>query len=139
MPFAHLADTVLILHFAIVIFVVAGLPAIIIGNWLRWAWVNGFVFRVLHLAAIVLISAQAWLGQYCPLTVLESWLRVQAGGAAYGASFVQHWLERLLYFNAPLWVFAMAYSLFAALVVWAWWFYPPRRRQAPHTATTRSR
>ena len=139
MLFSFLADAVLLIHFAIVVFVVAGLPAIVIGNWLRWAWVNACVFRVLHLAAIVVIAAQAWLGQYCPLTVLESWLRVQAGGAAYGASFVQHWLERLLYFNAPLWVFAVAYTLFAALVVLAWWFYPPSRSQTTPTAATRSR
>ena len=128
MPASLLADTVLILHFAVVVFVVAGLPAIVIGNCLRWAWVNAYFFRVLHLLAILVIAAQAWLGQYCPLTVLESWLRVQAGQAAYDASFVQHWLERVLYFNAPLWVFAIAYSLFAVLVAWAWWFYPPRRR-----------
>lgn len=117
---ATLADSVLLLHFAIVIFVVAGLPAIVIGNWLKWAWANAYGFRVLHLAAIVVIAAQAWLGQHCPLTLLESWLRVQAGGVAYDASFVQHWLARLIYFNAPLWVFALAYSLFAAFVVWAW-------------------
>ena len=139
MPFPFLADTVLLIHFAIVVFVVAGLPVIVAGNWLGWAWVNAYLFRVLHLLAILVIAAQAWLGQYCPLTVLESWLRMQAGEAAYDASFVQHWLERVLYFNAPLWVFAIAYSLFAALVAWAWWLYPPRRRQAPHTAATRSR
>jgi Protein of Unknown function (DUF2784) len=139
MQIARLADTVLLIHFAIVAFVVAGLPTIVIGNWLQWGWVNAYGFRVLHLAAIVVISAQAWLGQYCPLTVLESWLRVQAGGAAYGASFVQHWLERLFYFNAPLWVFAVVYTLFAALVALVWWFYPPSRSQARHTAATRSR
>jgi Protein of Unknown function (DUF2784) len=138
-PFTFFADTVLLVYFAIVVFVVSGLPAIVIGNWLRWAWVNAYGFRVLNLAAIVVIAAQAWLGQYCPLTVLESWLRVQAGGAAYGASFVQHWLARLVYFNAPLWVFAVAYSLFAVLVALAWWFYPPRQRQAPPTAAARSR
>ncbi len=139
MPFPFLADTVLLIHFAIVVFVVAGLPVIVAGNWLGWAWVNAYFFRVLHLLAILVITAQAWLGQYCPLTLLESWLRLQAGEAAYGTSFVQHWLERALYFNAPLWVFAVVYSLFAALVALAWWFYPPRRRQAPHTAITRSR
>ncbi len=128
MPFSFLADTVLLIHFAVVVFVVAGLPAIMIGNWLEWAWVNAYGFRVMHLAAIVVIAAQAWFGQYCPLTVLESWLRVKVGGVAYDSSFVQHWLARLLYFDAPLWVFALVYSMFAALVAWAWWVYPPKRR-----------
>jgi len=32
----------------------------------------------------------------------------------------------VLYFDAPLWVFACLYSVFGALVAWAWWRYPPR-------------
>jgi hypothetical protein len=126
-----LADVVLAVHFGVVVFVVAGLPAIVIGNRLKWAWVNSRGFRWLHLAAIGVITAQAWAGQYCPLTVLESWLRQQSGGQPYDSSFVQHWLERLIYFNAPLWMFALAYSAFALLVALAWWRYPPARRGVP--------
>jgi len=36
------------------------------------------------------------------------------------------WLDRLLYFEAPLWAFAVAYATFAALVAWTYWKYPPR-------------
>lgn len=131
MPYASLADAVLIVHFAVVVFVVGGLLAIPVGNALRWHWVNGWPFRLLHAAAIVVITAQAWLGQHCPLTVLEGWLRAQAGEALrYEVSFVQHWLERLMYFQAPLWVFALLYTVFAGLVALAWWRYPPKSNQA---------
>lgn len=122
-----LADVVLLLHFAVVLFVVGGLLLVIAGNRLHWRWVNALAFRLVHLAAIVVVVAQAWLGQACPLTTLEMWLRRQAGEAAYGASFIEHWVQRLLYYEAPSWVFTLAYSLFALGVLAAWWHFPPRR------------
>lgn len=129
--YASLADAVLIGHFAVVVFVVGGLVSIPVGNALRWQWVNAWTFRLLHALAIVVITAQAWLGQHCPLTVLEAWLRAQAGEALrYEQSFVQYWLERLIYFQAPVWVFAALYTAFAGVVALAWWRYPPRSRQA---------
>lgn len=126
MPYQLLADAVLLLHLGIVLFVVLGLPAILLGNRLGWAWVNRLGWRLLHLLAIGVVALQAWLGRYCPLTILESWLREQAGQAAYAGSFMQHWIERLLYHEAPLWVFAVLYTLFALAVLWAWWRHPPR-------------
>lgn len=125
--YAVLADVVLALHFGIVIFVIVALALILIGNGLRWSWVNGWWFRVTHLVAIGIVAAQAWLGVACPLTVLEIWLRQQAQQSVYRGSFVQHWLERWLYFDAPLWTFTVAYTVFALLVVLAWLRFPPRR------------
>ncbi len=126
--FRLLADAVLVLHFAVVAFVVGGLLLIIAGNLRHWRWVNGLLFRVAHVLAILVVVVQAWLGKLCPLTVLELWLRQLGGEAAYGESFIQHWIQRLLYYQAPLWVFALAYTVFALLVVAAWWIFPPRRR-----------
>ena len=127
MPYQLLADALLLFHFAIVIFVVLGLPAILIGNRREWAWVNRPVWRYAHLATIGVVIAQAWLGEYCFLTHWESALRIKAGQGSYQASFIQHWVERVLYFDAPLWVFACVYSAFGAAVAWAWWRFPPRR------------
>ena len=127
MPYQFLADAVLVVHFGVVLFVVGGLVVVLAGNWLHWAWVNRLWFRLAHLAAIAVVVLQAWLGQYCPLTTLESWLRVQAGSGAYETSFIEHWLHRLIYFQAPFWVFTVAYTAFAVLVLWAWWRVPPRR------------
>lgn len=126
MPYQLLADTVLLLHFGVVLFVIGGLVAVVVGNGLSWRWVNWLPFRVVHLAAIGVIAVQAWLGQYYPLTILESWLRVQAGQSAYAASFIEHWVQRVLYFQAPMWVFALLYTGFGALVLLAWWRFPPR-------------
>lgn len=123
-----LADAVLTLHLAIVAFVVFGLVLILAGNALRWRWVNGLTFRLAHLAAIGVVVAQAWLGVICPLTTLEMWLRQRAGEAGYDGSFIQHWFQTLLYYDAPAWVFTLAYSLFALAVAASWWAFPPRRR-----------
>ena len=124
---AALADAVLLLHFALVLFVVGGLPAIVVGNRRGWRWVNGRGFRGLHLVAIGVVALQAWLGADCPLTTLESWLRVQAGQAGYATSFVEHWIHRVLFHTAPAWVFTAGYTAFALLVALLWWRHPPRR------------
>lgn len=121
-----LADAVLALHLAVVVFVVAGLALIVIGNLRRWRWVNAWQFRGLHLAAIGIVVAEAWWGVTCPLTTLEMWLRRQAGGSTYGGSFVEHWFSRLLYYEAPPWVFTVAYTAFGVLVAAVWWRFPPR-------------
>jgi hypothetical protein len=126
MPYQLLADVVLAAHFAIVVFVVGGLVLIVAGNFYGWRFVNGWWFRLAHLAAIAVVVAQAWLGVVCPLTTLESWLRVRAGEAAYEASFIEHWLTRLLFYDAPAWVFTAAYTLFGGAVVATWWRFPPQ-------------
>lgn len=128
MPYQFLADLVLVLHMAIVLFVVGGLLLIVVGNLRSWRWVNHPRFRGLHLAAIAVVVAEAWLGIDCPLTSLETWLRVEAHAATYSASFVEHWLQRLLYYQAPPWVFVGAYTLFGLLVAACWWRYPPEWR-----------
>jgi len=119
--YRFLADTVLIVHFSFVVFVLLGCVAILIGPWMRWRWIYSRRFRWLHLAAIGVVVAQAWLGRLCPLTIWESELRRRAGQAGYDASFIQHWLQRLLYYDFPLWVFGVAYTVFGALIIALWW------------------
>lgn len=121
-----LADIVLLLHFSIVIFVVGGLVLIVAGNFLAWHWVNHLWFRVIHLTAIGVVIAEAWLEITCPLTTLEWWLREQAGVRPESASFIEYWVQRILFYDAPAWVFTGAYTLFGLLVAATWWFFPPK-------------
>ena len=127
MPYQFFADVVLLLHFGVVLFVVGGFVLIVAGNLRGWRWVNSRRFRLVHVAAIAVVVAQSWLGQDCPLTTLESWLRVQANGRAYDRGFIEHWVQRVLFYEAPFWVFVLAYTAFGLLVVAAWWYFPPRR------------
>jgi len=131
-----LADAVLLLHFGIVVFVVAGLGLIVVGNRQGWPWANALWFRLLHILAIAIVVAQAWLGAICPLTLLESWLRTRAGGAAYDGSFIEHWVQSVLFYDAPGWVFTTAYTAFGLLVLAAWWYFPPASRRRAANDTT---
>jgi hypothetical protein len=125
-PTQLLADAVLVAHFGVIVFVIGGLIAVVVGNWRDWHWVNAGAFRVTHMAAVAYIALQALLGKACPLTLLESWLRTKSGASGYPGSFVEYWLHRVIYYEAPAWVFAAAYVAFVLLVVAAWWRYPPR-------------
>lgn len=123
--YRFLADAVLVLHFAILAFIIIGQVLIVLGGFQQWRWITNPWFRFTHLISIGIVVAQAWLGRLCPLTILEEWLRQQAGGDSYQGSFVQYWLQRLLYYDFPLWTFTVAYSLFAILVVISWFRFPP--------------
>jgi Na+(H+)/acetate symporter ActP len=112
-----LADAMLALHVGVVLFVVGLLPLVIVGGMRGWAWVRRFGLRLTHVLLMVFIAGQAWLGQLCPLTVWEQDLRRIAGEVGYRESFIEHWLSRLLYWEAPWWVFVAVYTGFAVLVV----------------------
>ena len=128
MPYLLAADAVLLLHGLFVVFVVVGLILILAGKLMSWHWVRNWWFRVTHLLAIGVVVLQSWLGVICPLTKLEMLLRSKAGDVTYAGSFVSHWLEAILYYRAPTWVFAAIYTAFAAIVVWSWVWVPPHRR-----------
>ena len=125
-----LADFVLVTHALFVGFVVVGFGLILLGLARGWRWVRRPAFRYAHLAAIGVVVLQAWCGLECPLTSLENALRARAGQVGYGASFIQDWLNRLLYYRADTWVFTLLYSLFGAAVALVWWFAPPVRRRS---------
>ncbi len=126
--YALAADAVLSLHVLFVLFVVAGLVLIFVGRWMAWGWVRNRIFRITHLVAIGIVVLQAWIGMICPLTTIEMWLRERAGDATYSGAFIAHWLESLLYYQAPPWVFAACYTAFGALVVGSWFWVRPVRK-----------
>ncbi len=81
------ADLIVLLHFAFVIFVVAG--GLLALKWPKMAY--------LHIPAAVW---GAWIGfanWICPLTPLENYLRRLVGEAGYAGGFIEHYLTRVLY------------------------------------------
>ncbi|WP_159678315.1 DUF2784 domain-containing protein [Luteimonas sp. 9C] len=125
---ADLADAVLTIHVGIAVFVVGMTLALLVGGPLGWGWVRRRWLRWLHVALVLVIAVQAWLGRLCPLTIWEQWLRTRAGQQTYDASFIAHWLSKVLFFEAPWWTFVAAYSVLALAVAGAWILWPPRRR-----------
>jgi hypothetical protein len=119
-----IADALLVVHFLIAGFIVAGLVAVWIGAALGWTWIRNPWFRCLHLGAIAFVAAEALLGIACPLTVWEDMLR----GGIRAESFVARWLQHLLYYRAPEWVFTAAYVAWTLATLVTLRLVPPRRR-----------
>src|SRR4051812_38187999 len=117
------ADTILIIHFAFVAFVVGGLALTWIGATVGWRWIRNFWFRTAHLAAICFVAGESLLGVMCPLTVWEDALRGRAGDMG----FIARWLRRVMFFELPEAVFTVAYVVFALGVLLTYWLVPPRR------------
>ncbi len=120
------ADALLVVHSLFVAFVILGLVLTLVGGLRNWQWVRNPWFRLAHLGAIGFVVVQSWAGQICPLTLWENTLRRRAGEAGYSQSFIGHWLETLLYYDAPDWVFVAAYTGFGLLVLASWWWVKPR-------------
>jgi hypothetical protein len=87
MPYGFLADAVLLLHGAFVLFVVAG--GLLVLRWPRVAWV--------HVPAALWGAVIEFAGFICPLTPLEKAWRRAAGGEAYQGDFIEHYVTAALY------------------------------------------
>lgn len=87
MIYRLLADAVVGLHLAFVVFVVFGGLVVLLRPRLAWIHVPAAVWGAL-------VELGGWV---CPLTPLESRLRARAGGAGHGEGFVEHYLLPLLY------------------------------------------
>ena len=87
MIYRALADLVLAVHLAFVLFVVLG--GLLVLKWPRLAW--------LHIPAAiwgVLIEYTGWI---CPLTPLENSFRVRGGDAGFSGGFIEYYIQPVLY------------------------------------------
>jgi len=82
-----LADLVLVVHLAFVLFVVLG--GLLVLRWPRLAW--------LHVPAAVWGVLIEYTGWICPLTPLENSLRERGGGAGYSGGFIEDYIQPVLY------------------------------------------
>lgn len=87
MVYKILADFVLLLHFAFIIFVIFG-GLLALKN-VKWAW--------LHVPVAVWGALVEFTGWICPLTPLENWLYFKAGAGTYEERFIAHYLLPLIY------------------------------------------
>jgi len=87
MLYRILADVVVLVHLAFLLFAVFG--GILVLLWKRCAWV--------HLPAVLWAALIEFMGWVCPLTPLENWFREKGGGSGYRAGFVEHHILPMLY------------------------------------------
>lgn len=91
MLFSGLADLAVLLHALFILFVVGG--GFLVLRWPRLAW--------LHLPAALWGGMVELAGWFCPLTDLELYWRQRGGAVVYSDSFIEHYLEPLIY---PAWL-----------------------------------
>jgi hypothetical protein len=120
-----LADLVLFLHACYAAFVLGGLFLLPIGVRWHWRWALSRPFRLTHLMCTALVAVEALSGLICPLTWLENMLRVASAGAGYDHSFIGHIIHRFLYYEAPAWLFVVAYTILTLAVVLLYSYMPP--------------
>ncbi len=87
MSTAIVADLLVLLHLAFILFVLFG--GLLVLRWRRLLW--------LHLPVVAWGAAIEFVGWVCPLTPLENRLRAAAGDAGYGGGFIEHYLIPLIY------------------------------------------
>ena len=113
MAYELAADLTAVAHFAFLLFVILGA---LLGRRKR-------VWRYLHLASMVygvMIEVFFW---YCPLTYLEQYLREKAGAESFEGGFIAHYLNEVIYINAPQWslIVAAAVVLVVNLGLYIYW------------------
>lgn len=85
--YKFLADAVVVIHLAFIIFVVLG--GLLVYKYRLFAWI--------HLPAVFWGAYVEFTGRICPLTPLENRLRVAAGLTGYGGGFVDEYLMPVIY------------------------------------------
>jgi hypothetical protein len=127
MYYSLLADIIVVIHLAYACFVLFGFLAIAIGSHRNWNWIRNFPFRITHLACTVFVPLETIIGIICPLTTLENFLLRISGQQEYNRSFIGNLVSRILFYDAPEWIFATIYAALAVLVIPYFILYPPRR------------
>ncbi len=119
------AIIVLAIHLAIIAFNVAGCVLIPLGAWLGWRWVREFWWRLAHLLSFAVVAIQALLGRACFLTIWQD----ELSGTTQVQPLIEQWIDGLIYWDLPLWVFAAAYVAVFVYVVALWvWVRPGKWR-----------
>jgi hypothetical protein len=115
MAYRVAADVVVVIHFSFVVFVAIG--GVLALRWPSVLWIH--VPAVLYSVWIIAFSIT------CPLTPLERNLRERGGMDRYGESFIERYVEGVLY---PGDMLRQAQAVAAVIVVASWVAVGVRRR-----------
>lgn len=87
MVFDLLANVVMVVHLAFIVFIAVG--ALLAVRWPRLIW--------LHVPAVAWAIGSVGVGYECPLTGLEKWLQRLSGDDPYQGGFVDRYVEGVIY------------------------------------------
>jgi len=128
---ARLAEAVLAAHVAVILFNLFGLIVVPIGAARGWRFVRVAWWRVLHVVLLAAVAAQALASRACILTLWQSDL---AGSAASPTPLIESWVDRLIYWKLPIWIFAALYAVVFVYAVALLWLVPLRRTRQQGSA-----
>ncbi|WP_432884733.1 DUF2784 domain-containing protein [Kribbella sp. CA-245084] len=114
-----LADVVMVVHGALLLFFV-------VGAFLAWRWPKLIWF---HLAIVVWNLVIVLVDFGCPVTATEKYFRRQGGESVYAAGYIHHYLEGHLWpEGATPWAERIGFAL--VLIGYAGFFVVRHRRKA---------
>ena len=122
MLYRILADVVVWVHFAFILFV-------IFGGFLVLRWIAVFWFHVPAAIWGALIESAGWI---CPLTPLENLLRMKGGAAGYQSGFVEHYILPIIYPEALTRSVQIIFGLSVVILnisIYGWTIYKLSRRR----------
>ena len=115
MLYRGLADLVLVVHLAFILFVIFG--GLLVLRWPKLAWV--------HLPCAVWGTWIEFSGRVCPLTPLENHFRRLGGQAGYEGGFIEHYITAIIYPQAltrgvqiALGMLVIGVNLFVYVRIW---------------------
>ena len=126
MIYAVLADAVVVLHGAFILFVIFGGVLVFWRRGLAWLHLPCMIWGVLG-------SFYAWV---CPLTDLENYWRAAAGDRGYEGGYIEHYLLPLIYpaamtrgMQLALGLGLLTVNLLVYGLAWRRWQVRKRRKQ----------
>jgi hypothetical protein len=114
-PYQLLADLIVLVHVAFVVFAVLG--GLLVLRWHRFVWI--------HLPAVIWAAIVELFGWLCPLTPVENWLRRRGGQAGYHSDFIAHYILPMLYpeeLTREVQITLGVFVLVINLLIYAWAF-----------------
>lgn len=125
MIFSALANSILVIHVAFVIFAVFGGLFVLYRR--RWAWI--------HIPVVAWAALVEMAGWTCPLTPLENYFRYKGGHTPYDSDFIANYLLPVLYpAGLRRWhqVWLGLGVLAINLILYGWVLYRRNRREPEH-------
>ncbi|MCD6107100.1 MAG: DUF2784 domain-containing protein [Caldisericaceae bacterium] len=127
MIYKILADTIVIIHFAWILFMLIGFIVTLCSFSKKKFW-DRWLFRTIHLFGIVYVSSLAIMRKDCPLTLLENALRAKYNSALiYPGSFMVYYVEKFVYPDVNLFLILIPTAFIAIFSIAIFIIKPPAK------------
>lgn len=118
-----LADLILIIHFAVVLFIIFGFCFPIFYKF-KFNFAKNYYIRIIHISLITIVLVETLAGVICPLTIIENLLR----NSTQSESLIAKLLRDLLFWDFSISYFLFIYFVCFSWTVFIWFFFPPNKK-----------